>query len=175
MKLSHGGIIIIPPNHLVGHRGGINPLAQLGMATGHPCSRIGNQQHTHLRVRRHDGGDVPTFRDDAPGGAGDELTLPAYQLSADVKIGSDRTHRGGHVRMPDSFGHVVSVDSDGGGLRIGVDGQLSLASKPRDCRLIGAVQPLLEHKPGNGPIHRASVEECQVEPASDPARRGRLA
>ena len=119
VKLSHGGIIIITPNHLVGHRGGINPLAQLGMATGHPCCRIGNQQHTHMRVRRHDGGDVPTFRDDAPGGAGDELTLPAYQLSADVKIGSDRTHRGGHVRMPDSFGHVVSVDSDGGGLWIG--------------------------------------------------------
>src|SRR5215208_6950172 len=70
--------------------------------------------------------------------------------------------------MPDRFGHVLSVDSNGGRLRIGVDGQLSVASQPRDCGLIGAVQPLLEDKPGNSPIHRASVEECQVEPTSDP-------
>src|SRR5918993_4294805 len=83
VKLSHGGIVIIAPDHLVGYRGSINPLAQLGMATSNPSSGIRHEQHADLCVRGHDGSDVTTFSHDAPRGGGNELTLPAHQLTAD--------------------------------------------------------------------------------------------
>ena len=39
--------------------------------------------------------------------------------------------------------------------------------EPCDGELIGAVEPLAQHQPGDRLIHRAGVEERQVEPACD--------
>ena len=59
-----GRVVAVAADHLVVHRLGVDVLAELGVPTGDPGGRVGDEQHADGRLGRDHGGDVAALGDD---------------------------------------------------------------------------------------------------------------
>src|SRR6187200_1004661 len=82
------------------------------MSARYSSSGIGDQQHAYVGFRRHHGGDVAAFGNDALGGLGDQLLLPRYEIGTHIEVGGNRADSLRNLGSSDGVGDIDSVDRD---------------------------------------------------------------
>ena len=132
--------------------------------------------HEDLRrdVRENDRADVAAFHHTAHSRCG-QRTLECDQVGAHSRNRGDRRHVAGDLRAANLAGNILTVEEDGGGVRVIGDFQRQGGRRLGHGFLVGRVDALAQHPQGGNAVHSAGVQVLCTQLGCDHPGDSRLA